>query len=60
MALSAQKDNFEVIYQIFREAEESLTVKGSYSEGWNHPIHFDWLVDEYKGRYFSDIVKLSK
>ena len=43
LALSATRDSFDVIYQIFRETHESLTVKASYSEGWNNPVHFDWL-----------------
>lgn len=35
-------------------------MKASYSEGWNSPIHLDWLMNIYKPRYFSDILDLSK
>ena len=56
----ADLNDFETVYQIFRDMEESLTVKASWAEGWNSGVHLNWLVNNFKSRYFNDIPVLSK
>ena len=56
----ADINDFETVYQSFRDMEESLTVKFSWAEGWNSGVHHNWLTNNYKSRYFDDIPVLSK
>lgn len=52
-------NNFETVYQIFRDSEESLPIKASWAQGWNSGVHLTWLRDTYKSKYFEDILTLS-
>lgn len=37
----------------------SITGKQYLANGWNHRLHADWL-QEYKSRYFNDIMTVAK
>ena len=45
-------NDFETVYQSFRDMEESLDIKASWASGWNSGVHISWLQNTYKARYF--------
>ena len=53
-------EELDAIYDIFRNMDESVTVKTSYGSGWNNLVHLNELQTIYKNRYFQDIPTLSK
>jgi len=58
LALAADADSFENIYEVFKAAVESITVKTSLAEGWNNAIHLT-LLGTYKPTFFADIPLMS-
>lgn len=61
-AITANKECFEGIYQKFRSDDKSvpMSVKGLLVSGWRSKVHEEWLVKEYKERYFKDLLDLVK
>jgi aminopeptidase N len=50
---------FDIIYSVFNDDQESLTVKGAWAQGWNSSVHLPWLVTIYKPKIFEAIPALS-
>ena len=53
-------ETLDLIYERFKEMNESISVKTSYAEGWNSSVHLTELVNRFKPQIFQDIPTLSK
>lgn len=55
-AINASREEFERIYQLFlNDGDMRPSLRLALMTGFSHPVHRDWMDEEYAARYFRDV-----